>query len=70
MKRGYAMESGRIAPQPLKRPTIRCVGCGCSEFHACPGPCRWIAVDGENGVGICSACVDKPIAELERSLAL
>lgn len=70
MKRSYAMETGRIAPQRLKRPTIRCIGCGCSEFHPCAGGCCWIVVDEPNGVGICSACVVKPIAELERSLAL
>lgn len=51
----------------LTVPTIVCIGCGCDELHACvtdSGPCFWIAVEEDAGVGLCSACAEKPLAEL------
>lgn len=43
---------------------IMCIGCGCDHSHPCPGGCSWTAVDEDAGVGICSKCAGKPIAEL------
>lgn len=45
----------------------RCIGCGCHDYAACQDeatgePCSWLAVDYEEGKGVCSACPD----ELER----
>lgn len=42
-----------------------CVGCGCSNRHACPEGCSWIVVS-DDLVGICSRCVVLPIDELVR----
>lgn len=39
----------------------RCIGCGCTDFHACHGeggPCHWLEVDYDAGVGVCSECED------------
>lgn len=38
-----------------------CIECGCDDLHACfdeaaGGPCGWLAVDREAGLGVCSAC--------------
>lgn len=38
-----------------------CIGCGCDDLHACEddatgGPCSWLVVDRETGLGVCSAC--------------
>lgn len=33
-----------------------CVGCGCSDLHACSGGCSWLAVNREDGTGVCSNC--------------
>jgi hypothetical protein len=33
-----------------------CVGCGCTDAHACEGGCSWLAVDYAAGVGVCSNC--------------
>lgn len=37
-----------------------CLLCGCTDDHACTtpaGPCHWVAVNHELGVGVCSHCV-------------
>lgn len=40
----------------LHRPALAAIGvrscriCGCTELHACPGGCHWVAAD------LCSAC--------------
>lgn len=50
-------------PSPLS-----CIACGCDEEHACvisDGPCAWAAIDEVAGVGLCTACAVKPLAELE-----
>lgn len=44
-----------------------CIGCGCHDEAACHDEatgeaCSWLAVDYEEGKGVCSACPD----ELER----
>ena len=44
-----------------------CIGCGCTDRNACwdetvGEPCSWLAVDYEEGLGVCSACPD----DLER----
>ncbi len=31
-----------------------CIGCGCTDQHACAGGCSWIVRDA--GVGVCSSC--------------
>lgn len=41
-----------------------CVGCGCSNRHACPEGCTWIA--WHDTVGICSRCVVLSVDELVR----
>lgn len=33
-----------------------CVGCGCTDLRACPGGCSWLAVNREDGTGVCSNC--------------
>jgi|GEM_PF-3184418 len=39
-----------------------CIGCNCHDFDACIGdngqPCSWLAVDREQGAGVCSECPD------------
>ena len=53
------------------------MGCGCDDEHACAVQtpegltvaCSWVAVDAEAGIGICSACAEKPIAELAETSA-
>lgn len=37
----------------------RCVGCGCTDTHGClseHGPCHWLRVDAQRGIGVCSEC--------------
>jgi hypothetical protein len=41
-----------------------CVGCGCSNRHACPEGCTWIA--WHDTLGICSRCVVLSVDELVR----
>lgn len=54
----------------------RCIGCGCTEEMPCvgqntpTGTCFWIDVAEDTGRGICSACVTKPLEELERRFNL
>ena len=33
-----------------------CVVCGCTDSAACDAGCSWLAVDRENGAGVCSSC--------------
>jgi transcription elongation factor Elf1 len=33
-----------------------CVGCGCSDLRACAGGCSWLAVNRDDGTGVCSNC--------------
>ena len=38
-----------------------CIACGCHDMAACHdeatgGPCSWLAVDRDEGKGVCSAC--------------
>ncbi len=33
-----------------------CIGCGCSDMRACDEGCYWLAVDREEGIGVCSSC--------------
>lgn len=33
-----------------------CLGCGCTDSHACEDVCYWLAVDPDSGFGICSNC--------------
>jgi ferredoxin len=41
----------------LTRPAA-CVGCGCTDDHACPEGCSWLAVDRRDRTGVCSNCRD------------
>ncbi len=54
------------------RQEATCIGCGCSDGHACihsvTGPCWWIKVDREHGIGVCSECEEK--VELFETMAL
>lgn len=34
----------------------RCVGCGCTDTHACELGCYWLAVNRHAGLGVCSEC--------------
>lgn len=33
-----------------------CIGCGCTDHHACPGGCTWLRVDYDLRAGVCSRC--------------
>lgn len=40
-------------------PNARCIRCGCRDHRACvgpQGPCHWLKVDYELGIGVCSEC--------------
>jgi hypothetical protein len=34
-----------------------CVACGCTDDHACPGGCAWVAQNLKSLQGICSECL-------------
>jgi hypothetical protein len=39
----------------------KCIACGCNDHAAChdpftDGPCSWLVVDRDKGLGVCSAC--------------
>ena len=34
----------------------KCIGCGCTDNHACLGSCYWLVVDYKIGRGVCSNC--------------
>ena len=39
--------------------TAKCIGCGCTDDHACVEngqPCRWLRVNRVEGIGVCSSC--------------
>lgn len=38
------------------RQSAACIGCGCTDHHACKGGCHWLRVDYARGLGVCSAC--------------
>ena len=43
-----------------------CIGCGCDDLAACigpTGPCHWLRVDRDLGLGICSHCGDSRLIE-------
>lgn len=48
-----------------------CLGCGCTDSQACVDgagrPCSW-AVRDPAGIGLCSLCLVRPIAELAARL--
>ena len=48
---------------PCAAPEAFCIGCGCSDRHACVAPvtgaCFWIKVDRELGIGVCSECPER-----------
>jgi hypothetical protein len=37
-------------------PIASCIGCGCTDSHACLGGCHWLVVNRNQGVGVCSRC--------------
>jgi len=47
----------------IPAPVAFCIGCGCSDRHACVAPvtgaCFWIKVDRELGIGVCSECPER-----------
>ena len=46
------------------RPVATCIGCGCNDNQACAEGCTWLAVDRENGHGVCSQCPES-LADFE-----
>lgn len=41
--------------------TAKCIGCGCTDDHACVEngqPCHWLRVNRVEGIGVCSSCPD------------
>jgi hypothetical protein len=52
---------------PETETIAHCLGCNCTDVHACDtilGPCFWIKVDYQAGIGVCSEC-DHKIEEFE-----
>lgn len=48
----------------------RCTKCGCIDSAACEGGCRWLAVDHDEQIGVCSGCgedEDSAAEELEHA---
>lgn len=45
--------------------TCTCIGCGCTYEDACEGGCSWVAVDHDDGIGVCSSCQDEHLARFE-----
>jgi hypothetical protein len=48
---------------------IVCIGCGCTDQRGCGADakgesCSWVAVEADCGVGLCTRCAAKPLAEL------
>jgi len=37
-----------------------CIGCGCTDSHACQGGCSWVSLDPP----ICSGCIEPETSEL------
>lgn len=33
-----------------------CIGCGCTDSHACEGGCWWLRLDRHLRAGVCSQC--------------
>ncbi|MGH9716422.1 MAG: hypothetical protein ACRD4R_06815 [Candidatus Acidiferrales bacterium] len=62
--RGAHDDRGSSPEFALLGDEITCIGCGCTDSHACVGGCSWAAVDDEVGLGICSRCAEIPIDEL------
>lgn len=56
------MNGGRLPLAGIQQESF-CVGCGCSDGHACvhpvTGPCWWIKVDYDLGIGVCSECPER-----------
>lgn len=46
----------RGEPYPAPSSVAVCIGCGCTDSRACPNGCSWLAVDRDQGIGICSNC--------------
>lgn len=53
-----------------------CIGCGCTDSRPCVtftyvhpviGPCFWVKVDYELGIGVCSECPER-IEEFEEKV--
>jgi hypothetical protein len=43
-------------PEVIDREIHRCIGCGCTEKHACAGGCAWVGLNDETGLGVCTNC--------------
>jgi len=68
MTRGQSTDKGTLTrDSKLQTENCRqeatCIGCGCSDRHACVAPvtgaCFWIKVDRELGIGVCSECPER-----------
>jgi hypothetical protein len=40
----------------FNRDVAVCAGCGCSDLQPCSGGCCWLAVNRDDGTGVCSNC--------------
>lgn len=38
-----------------------CIGCGCTQFNACPPTCYWVYLEETTNRGLCSQCHIKGI---------
>lgn len=51
---------------------LRCIGCGCTDELPCvgqstdTGTCFWTWGNEVTGKGLCSACAEKPVEELQK----
>lgn len=59
----YAAELRPAARRQIGATT--CIGCGCTYEDACEGGCSWVAVDHDDGIGVCSSCQDEHLARFE-----
>lgn len=46
----------------------QCIGCGCTDSHACEAGCGWLVADDVEPVGVCTECAESE-EEAERMLA-
>jgi hypothetical protein len=50
------VETSTIQDLILVKKERVCLGCGCSDMHACENGCFWLEIDRDSGFGICSEC--------------
>jgi ParB/RepB/Spo0J family partition protein len=55
-KQGPADSGEEPREQEPSAAVATCIGCGCTDDHACEGGCSWVRIDRESGKGVCSKC--------------